>query len=63
MPTPPVGGSCGRAYRRGGPSGVPRERHGVDAIVVIPSIAAWNCGWLGIGEQLERNGKVERLSP
>ena len=28
---------------------VPLERHGTDAIVTVPAIAAWNCGWLGLG--------------
>ena len=27
---------------------MPIERQGADAVVTIPGIAAWNCGWLGI---------------
>ncbi len=38
-----------RAFH-GKPVTVPVEREGADAIAVIPSLAAWNCGWLCIGK-------------
>ena len=36
-----------RAFRES-PATLPLERDGADAIVAIPALSAWNCGWLEI---------------
>ena len=32
------------------PVSLPLERDGADALIAIPALSAWNCGWLAIGD-------------
>ena len=45
----PAGVDCVTWWEmHGGKIALPIERRGAEAIVVVPSIAPWNCAWLGI---------------